>query len=164
MAWRSTPQFDELSPFTRAVLELCAAVPPGRVTTYGALAAALRNSSSQAVGTALSKNPFAPAVPCHRVIKTGGPPTIGGFCGHAQGSGHAEISRKRDLLAAEGVLFDDRLRLTTHKALLTDFDAPALSRALAYVDAGRATKRKSAPAPTSAAAEAPVQPPRKRTK
>lgn len=163
-SWRATPQFAELSPFTRAVLELCAAIPPGRVSTYGAIAAALRNSSSQAVGSALARNPFAPAVPCHRVVKSGAPATIGGFCGHAQGSGHAEISRKRALLASEGVLFDDRLRLATPKALFAaaDFEAPALSRALAHIAAAGTTKRKSA---SSAAAEAPSQqPPRKRAK
>lgn len=43
---------------------LTKAVPAGRVTTYGAIAKALGGSSSQAVGTALSKNPYAPHVPC----------------------------------------------------------------------------------------------------
>lgn len=44
-------------------------IPKGQVTSYGAVAARL-NSSARAVGQALRRNPFAPDVPCHRVVKS----------------------------------------------------------------------------------------------
>ncbi|EXJ77113.1 hypothetical protein A1O3_10271 [Capronia epimyces CBS 606.96] len=53
-------------------------IPPGQVTTYAALAQAL-GSSPRAVGGALRCNPFAPTVPCHRVIASDG--SLGGFLG-----------------------------------------------------------------------------------
>lgn len=41
----------------------------GKVSTYGALAAAIgKPKAARAVGGALKRNPFAPAVPCHRVV------------------------------------------------------------------------------------------------
>lgn len=75
-------------------------IPQGRVTTYGLLARKMKCGSAQAVGQALRCNPFAPRVPCHRVIAS--TLTIGGFHGARSG---AHIQRKRDLLAREGVLF-----------------------------------------------------------
>ena len=86
--------------FQARVYEALCRVPPGRVTTYGRLAAAVGCRCSQAVGQALRRNPFAPAVPCHRVIASD--LTLGGFAGRRQGS---EIHRKARLLAAEGVVF-----------------------------------------------------------
>lgn len=52
-------------------------VPKGRVTTYKELARALKTKAYRAVGTAMSKNPYAPKVPCHRVVQSNG--HIGGF-------------------------------------------------------------------------------------
>lgn len=59
-------------------LQLCQAIPVGSVTTYGAMAAALR-SSPRAVGQAMRRNPYAPCVPCHRVVASNG--CLGGFGG-----------------------------------------------------------------------------------
>jgi len=96
-----------------AVSEFCArvyaavrAIPRGRVATYGGIARALGCGSARAVGQALRRNPFAPVVPCHRVITSG--LKLGGFLGHAFG---AEPARKRRRLAAEGVRFDAAGRL-----------------------------------------------------
>jgi methylated-DNA-[protein]-cysteine S-methyltransferase len=75
-------------------------VPAGAVTTYGILAGHLKCRSAQAVGQALRRNPFAPEVPCHRVIASD--LTIGGFAGTRSG---AEVQRKLALLRAEGVRF-----------------------------------------------------------
>jgi len=75
-------------------------VPPGRVITYKTLAVGIGCASPRAVGQALKRNPYAPKVPCHRVIASG--LTLGGFCGSTAGRHGA---RKRALLAAEGVLF-----------------------------------------------------------
>ena len=58
--------------------------------------------SSQAIGQALRRNPYAPKVPCHRVIATS--LTIGGFAGERDG---AEIKRKLRMLGEEGVQFVD---------------------------------------------------------
>lgn len=45
------------------------AIPPGRTLTYGEVAARLGEpGASRAVGQALGHNPFAPIVPCHRVL------------------------------------------------------------------------------------------------
>ena len=76
-------------------------MPRGRVTTYGLLAQHIGCASAQAVGQALRRNPFAPRVPCHRVIA--GDLSLGGFTGKREG---AAIARKRALLAREGVRFD----------------------------------------------------------
>ena len=68
-------------------------VPKGKVTTYGALARAINSKAYRAVGNAMNKNPYAPKVPCHRVIKSDG--TIGGF---ASGT-----KKKIKMLKKEGV-------------------------------------------------------------
>jgi methylated-DNA-[protein]-cysteine S-methyltransferase len=67
------------------------------VTTYLLLAKAL-NSSPRAVGQALKNNPFAPEVPCHRVVASDG--SLGGFMGKTKG---VEMDKKVRLLASEGV-------------------------------------------------------------
>ncbi len=75
---------------------LLATVPPGRVTTYKALADALGTKAYRAIGQFMKKNPYAPDVPCHRVVASDG--TIGGY-----NKGTAEKIR---MLTAEGVLID----------------------------------------------------------
>ena len=53
-------------------------VPRGKVITYGGLAEMIgRPKAHRAVGSAMNKNPFAPKVPCHRVVKSNG--DLGGF-------------------------------------------------------------------------------------
>ena len=91
---------DIISPFRQRVFEAAKRVPRGRVTTYKLLAMAIGCRSSRAVGQALKANPFAPRVPCHRVIRSD--LTIGGFAGHTDGE---EITRKKSLLEKEGVAF-----------------------------------------------------------
>jgi len=66
-------------------------------------------SSPRAVGNALRNNPFAPIVPCHRVVATGG--LLGGFkgkIGPRDGEGHLTLQEKRALLRKEGVRFDGK--------------------------------------------------------
>ncbi len=55
-----------LTCFQRVYALLCQ-IPSGRVSSYAALSRAL-SSSARAVGGALRRNPFAPDVPCHRII------------------------------------------------------------------------------------------------
>lgn len=64
--------------FNRRVYAIARAIPPGRTLTYGEVAQRLGEpGASRAVGQALGHNPFAPVVPCHRVLAAGGRP--GGF-------------------------------------------------------------------------------------
>ena len=58
--------------FHRRVYEVTRAIPPGRTLTYGEVAARLGEpGAARAVGQALGHNPFAPVVPCHRVLAAG---------------------------------------------------------------------------------------------
>lgn len=80
--------------FPQLVYKYCALIPKGKVSTYQGIAIAMKKpKAARAVGNALNKNPFAPQVPCHRVIRSNG--EIGGF---ASGS-----KNKIHLLKNEGV-------------------------------------------------------------
>jgi methylated-DNA-[protein]-cysteine S-methyltransferase len=87
---------DRCSVFQQQVLRAEHAVPRGRVTTYGRLAAGVgRPGAARAAGSALATNPFPLIVPCHRAVRSDG--GIGGFQG---GSG-----MKVALLEMEGIRF-----------------------------------------------------------
>ena len=73
-------------------------VPRGKVTTYKEIAKAVKCNSAQAIGQALRKNPFAPEIPCHRVVKTD--LTLGGFSGSLT---NKTVEKKMKLLQDEGV-------------------------------------------------------------
>jgi len=79
--------------FSEKVWALTARIPRGRITTYAIIARALGTRAYRAVGMALKRNPYAPAVPCHRVVGSDGSLT-----GFARG-----LARKKRLLEAEGV-------------------------------------------------------------
>ena len=80
--------------FQKAVWEATRKIPKGKVTTYAAIAKLIgRPKAVRAVGNALNKNPYAPKVPCHRVVKSDG--GLGGFAGGAK--------KKKMLLEKEGV-------------------------------------------------------------
>lgn len=69
-------------------------IPKGKVTTYRGLAQLIkRPGSARAVGNALNANPYAPQVPCHRVVKSNG--EIGGYAGGT--------AKKIKLLKKEGI-------------------------------------------------------------
>ena len=89
--------------FNQKVWALCARVPKGHVTTYGEIARALNTQAYRAVGNALNKNPYAPDVPCHRVVGSDGSLT-----GFASGLEH-----KKKLLRAEGIkITGDRVQVS----------------------------------------------------
>ncbi len=73
-------------------------VPKGKVTTYKALGCALGTKAYRAIGQLMRRNPYAPLVPCHRVVASDG--TIGGFMGRSGGNA---IQKKISLLKREGV-------------------------------------------------------------
>jgi methylated-DNA-[protein]-cysteine S-methyltransferase len=73
-------------------------IPRGETITYAELARRVgRPSAVRAVANAVGKNPFAPDIPCHRVVRSDG--GLGGY----SASGGAETKKK--LLRAEGVDF-----------------------------------------------------------
>ena len=87
-----------LSPFRlRVYLELLN-VPRGETVAYGELARRIGCGSAQAVGQALKHNPFAPEIPCHRVIAADG-----SLCGFGGSRSAKALRRKRLLLDAEKV-------------------------------------------------------------
>ena len=101
--------------FESRVYQALREIPRGRVVTYARLATHLECRSAQAVGQALKRNPFAPEVPCHRVIRTDG--SLGGYSGKRRG---VRVERKRGILHEEGVEFDDDGQLRNF-ALLWDW-------------------------------------------
>ena len=90
----------KVTEFQQRVYAALCKVPRGRVTTYKILGEYLGCRCYRAIGQALRRNPFAPRVPCHRVIASD--LSIGGFAGARDGP---EIARKRELLRKEGVSF-----------------------------------------------------------
>lgn len=92
--------------FQQSVWRALRLIPEGRVTSYGALADHLGTKAIRAVGSAVGKNPDAPEVPCHRVVRGNG--EIGNY------SGGEGISSKIKLLSAEGV--------ETKAGKIVDFD------------------------------------------
>ena len=82
----------KLTPFQQAVYAVVATIPKGQTRSYAWVARRIgRPKAVRAVGNALNRNPFAPRIPCHRVIRSDG--SLGGF---ARGT-----AAKRRLLAAE---------------------------------------------------------------
>ena len=71
-------------------------IPKGTVKTYKQVAIAIkRPKSARAVANACGKNPYAPKIPCHRVIRSDG--RLGGY------SGRGGIRKKLELLRSEKV-------------------------------------------------------------
>jgi methylated-DNA-[protein]-cysteine S-methyltransferase len=93
--------------FQKAVWEATKKIPRGKVTTYAVIASLIgRPRAARAVGNALNKNPFAPKVPCHRVVKSDG--SLGGFAGGTR--------KKKQMLEKEGV------RIKKNKNKIVDFE------------------------------------------
>lgn len=90
----------DITSFQRKVYDVTSRIPRGFVSTYGAVAEEIGCRSCRAVGQALKRNPFAPVVPCHRVIASN--LSIGGFQGK---TGGVSIIRKIRLLEKEDVMF-----------------------------------------------------------
>ena len=71
-------------------------IPKGTVKTYKQVAIAIKSpKSARAVANACGKNPYAPKIPCHRVIRSDG--SLGGY------SGRGGIKQKLKLLRSEKV-------------------------------------------------------------
>ncbi len=82
--------------FQLKVWEYLKTIPKGSVKTYKEVAIALKKSKSvRAVANACGKNPYAPKIPCHRVIRSNG--GLGGY------SGRGGVKTKLRLLRSEKV-------------------------------------------------------------
>jgi O-6-methylguanine DNA methyltransferase len=85
-----------LSQYSQRVLRLTSLIPTGYVTTYGALAKAV-GGSPRAVGRVMATNPFAPLIPCHRVVTAS--MTLGGYGGG--------LKAKWEILQREGRKYEN---------------------------------------------------------
>lgn len=87
-----------ITEFQRKVYLELLNIPEGETISYGELAKRIGCRSAQAVGQALKRNPYAPEVPCHRVVAADG--SLCGYCGHRDGE---FIEKKRKLLESEKI-------------------------------------------------------------
>ena len=84
--------------FQQKVWKYLMNIPKGKVKTYKEVAIGIKMpKTARAVANACGKNPYAPKVPCHRVIRSDG--TLGGF------SASGGIKLKKKLLKKEGFSF-----------------------------------------------------------
>ena len=71
-------------------------IPKGKVKTYKEVAIGIKMpKAARAVANACAKNPYAPKIPCHRVIRSDG--GLGGY------SGRGGIREKIRLLRSEKI-------------------------------------------------------------
>ena len=83
--------------FQKKVWNYLKTIRKGTVKTYKQVAIAInRPKSARAVANAIGKNPFAPKIPCHRVIRSDG--SLGGY------SGKGGTKTKKLLLKREGII------------------------------------------------------------
>lgn len=93
--------------FYKRVWDKVKEIPAGKVSTYALVAKSLNSKAYRAVGTALKLNPYAPKVPCHRVINSSG--EIGNY------SGQGGVKKKIELLTKEGVeIKDNKINLNRY--------------------------------------------------
>ncbi|MFZ2206806.1 MAG: MGMT family protein [Microgenomates group bacterium] len=92
--------------FAQKVYEITRQIPKGMVATYGQIARlAGKTGAARAVGHYMKINPYAPNVPCHRVVGSNGSLT-----GYSMKGG---LISKKKLLKEEGVIFDkDKVNLS----------------------------------------------------
>jgi len=83
--------------FEKKVWNYLKTIAKGEVKTYKQVAIAIKSpKSARAVANACGKNPYAPKIPCHRVIRSDG--NLGGY------SGRGGIKQKLRLLRSEKVM------------------------------------------------------------
>ena len=91
--------------FDERCYEILKQVPAGKITTYKALANKLGTKAYRAVGNAMNRNPYAPNVPCHRVISSDG--SLGGFA--------LGVKKKVQMLKEEGIeIINNKINLSKY--------------------------------------------------
>ena len=97
-----------LPKYSKKVLGVLAKVPVGYVTTYRALAKAT-GGGPRAVGNVMAANPFAPLIPCHRVVRSDF--KLGGYGGG--------LDTKRKILEREDRGYREESKINVDGAVLT---------------------------------------------
>ena len=83
--------------FSKKVWNKCKKIPRGKISTYKENGKSLNSKAYRAIGQALKNNPYAPIVPCHRVVKSDG--SIGGYQG-------TNSLKKEKFLKIEGIVIN----------------------------------------------------------
>lgn len=97
---------ERCGPFQTLVLGAEHAIPRGRLSTYGRIAAHIGHPrAARAVGSALGTNPFPILIPCHRAVRSDG--GLGGYAGG--------LEMKRALLTLEGITLSPDGRAPTDR-------------------------------------------------
>jgi len=96
--WTRHPTFPPRgTAFQRRVWQALCELEPGETVGYGELARRIGHPrAARAIGQAVGANPWAPLVPCHRVLAGDG--SVGGYSGG--------LGAKRALLSLEGIEVD----------------------------------------------------------
>ena len=97
-------------PKSEQVLKLPTKIPKGKVTTYNALAKAVK-SSPRAIGQIMRNNKDTVTYPCYKVVKSDG--SIGGYDGCIRGK---MVDKKINLLKKDGISIE-RGKINLHKYL-----------------------------------------------
>jgi methylated-DNA-[protein]-cysteine S-methyltransferase len=104
-----------LPKYSRRVLSFLLKVPVGYVTTYGALAEAA-GGGARAVGQVMRSNPFAPLIPCHRVVRSDF--SLGGYGGEVVGEG---VKMKYAILQREDRGYKEPTKIKVDDSVLSVF-------------------------------------------
>jgi O-6-methylguanine DNA methyltransferase len=94
-----------LPAYTQKVLKATAQIPLGYVASYGSIAKAV-GGGPRAVGNIMAANPFAPIVPCHRVVKSDF--TLGGYGGGLRAKVELLGKEKRGFSSPKGIAVSGR--------------------------------------------------------
>jgi len=102
--------------FSQRVIELALSIPPGRVTTYGALAqgAGGCGQAARSVSHILSKFPNQGMIPWHRIVYAGGKAWLGD-------DKELELKRRAQF-AAEGIEVDKKGKIKDFEEIMYHFD------------------------------------------
>ena len=109
-----------LPAYTQKVLKATAQIPLGYVASYGSIAKAV-GGGPRAVGNIMAANPFAPIVPCHRVVKSDF--TLGGYGGGLRAKVELLGKEKRGFSSPKGIAVSGRqLMVFPVEYVLRDLD------------------------------------------
>jgi O-6-methylguanine DNA methyltransferase len=110
---------DRLPNYRQRVLRTVRRIPAGYVASYGGVSDAI-GGGARAVGNAMASNPFAPIVPCHRVVTSN--LGLGGYGG--------SLRVKFELLSRERHGYAEPRNISVETGLLKVFPVEAVLRKL----------------------------------
>jgi len=97
--------YEHLPAYTQKVLKATLRIPLGYITSYGSIAKTV-GGGPRAVGNVMASNPFAPIVPCHRVVKSDF--TLGGYGGGLKVKVELLSREKRGFLRSKEIQVNGR--------------------------------------------------------